>query len=156
MKKKIIIRVISGLPIGLSIGYLISIAVSLIWADGTYSPCVPELIDIAGSELNAVVLQACLCAILGAGFGASSVIWEIEDWGLIKQTGIYFLIVSVLMMPIAYATYWMEHSFFGFLNYFGIFAVIFTVIWLIQYLRAKHNVGKMNEVLRRYRDDESR
>lgn len=156
MKKKIIIRVISGLPIGLSIGYLISIAASFIWADGAYSPCVPELIDIAGSEINAVVLQAFLCAILGSGFGASSVIWEIEEWSLIKQTGIYFLIVSVLMMPIAYVTYWMEHSIFGFLSYFGLFALIFTVIWLIQYLRIKRNVGKLNEDLRRYMDDEGK
>jgi len=30
--------------------------------------------------------------------------------GIAKQTGIYFLILSLTMFPIAYITHWMEHS----------------------------------------------
>ena len=152
MKKKIFLRSISGFPLGLAIGYSISIIISLIWAKSYYSPCVPELINMMGNEIRAVLLQAFLCGILGMGFAASSVIWEIENWGLIKQTGIYFLIVSVIMMPIAYVTYWMENSLKGILSYFGIFAFIFAVVWVIQYIRAKHNVKKMNEILHRQMD----
>lgn len=147
MKKKILLRSISGFPLGVAIGYLISIVISLIWADGYYSPCVPELTDMMGNEINAVLVQALLCGILGAGFGASSVIWEIENWGIVKQTGIYFLIVSLIMMPIAYATYWMEHSLQGVISYFGIFVFIFVIIWGVQYARARHNVKKINETL---------
>ncbi|MCX4339103.1 MAG: DUF3021 domain-containing protein [Lachnospiraceae bacterium] len=145
IKKKIMLRAISGLPIGLSIGYLITIVISLIWADGYYASCVPALAETMGNEINAVILQALLCAILGMGFGGCSVIWEIEDWGIAKQTGIYFLIVSLIMMPIAYVTYWMEHSVWGLVSYFGIFAFIFAIVWAIQYGRAKHNVKKINE-----------
>lgn len=151
MKKKIILRSISGIPLGLAIGYLITIVISLIWADGCYAACVPELAVMMGSEINAVLLQALLCAILGMGFGGCSVIWEIEDWGIAKQTGIYFLIVSVIMMPIAYITYWMEHSLPGILSYFGIFVLIFAVVWVIQYGRAKHNVKMMNEKMEHFR-----
>ena len=93
MKKKIFLRSISGFPQGVAIGYFISIIISLIWADGYYSSCVPELVEMMGSEINAVLLQAVLCGILGTGCAASSVIWEIEDWGMVKQTGIYFLVV---------------------------------------------------------------
>ena len=99
------------------------------------------------SEINAVLFQAFLCAILGSGFGAASVIWEMEDWGLVKQTGIYFSSVSVIMMPIAFVTHWMEHSLKGILSYFGIFFIIFAAIWVIQYAIAKRNVKKMNDVL---------
>lgn len=151
MKKKIILRSISGVPLGLAIGYLITIVISLIWADGCYAPCVPELAAIMGSEINAVSVQALLFAILGMGFGGCSVIWEIEDWGIVKQTGIYFLIVSVIMMPIAYVTYWMEHNLSGILSYFGIFVLIFAVVWVIQYGRAKHNVKRMNEKMADFR-----
>ncbi|MDE7224214.1 MAG: hypothetical protein K2O34_10590 [Acetatifactor sp.] len=49
-----------GFTLGLAIGYLISIAVSLIWADGYYSPCVPELTAMMGNEINAVLVQAVL------------------------------------------------------------------------------------------------
>ncbi len=154
MKKKILRRSISGFSIGLSIGYVITIIISLIWANGYYSPCVPELTAIMGSEINAVLFQAFLCGILGMGFSLASLIWEIESWGIVKQTGIYFLVVSVIMMPIAYITYWMEHSVKGILSYFGVFAVIFAMIWIIQYIRAKHNVKKLNTILLKKQSDE--
>lgn len=154
MKKKILRRSISGFSIGLSIGYVITIIISLIWANGYYSPCVPELTAIMGSEINAVLFQAFLCGILGMGFSLASLIWEIESWGIVKQTGIYFLVVSVIMMPIAYITYWMDHSVKGILSYFGVFAVIFAMIWIIQYIRAKHNVKKLNTILLKKQSDE--
>ena len=147
MKRQIVLRSLLGFPLGLAIGYMITIIISLIFADGYYYPCVPELITTMGSEINAVLLQAFLFGVLGSGFAAASVIWEIEDWGLVKQTGIYFLIVSVIMMPIAFVTHWMEHSMKGILSYFGIFFIIFVAIWIIQYAIAKHNVKKMNDVL---------
>lgn len=153
MKKKIVLRSLLGFPLGLAMGYMITIMISLIFADGFYYPCVPELATTMGSEINAVLLQAFLCGILGSGFGAASVIWEIEDWGLVKQTGIYFSIVSVIMMPIAFVTRWMEHSLKGFLSYFGIFFVIFVAIWIIQYAIAKRNVKKMNDILYKKKDN---
>ena len=144
MKKKIMLRSILGFPLGRALGYLITIIISLRWADGYYVPCEPELITFMGNEINAVILQAFLCGLLGVGFAASSVIWEIDHWGLVKQTGIYFFIVSVIMMPIAYVTYWMEHSLTGFLRYFGIFGLIFVIVWAVQFIIGKHNVKKMN------------
>lgn len=153
MKKKIIARGLIGFPIGISIGYLITIIVSLCWAGGYYSPCVPELTFALGNEINAVILQAFLCGILGAGFGASSLIWEIEDWNIVKQTGIYFLVISIIMLPVAYSTYWMKHSIVGFISYFGVFIFIFVIIWLIQFVIGKHNVNKLNANLHKTKDD---
>ncbi|MBO5164309.1 MAG: DUF3021 domain-containing protein [Ruminococcus sp.] len=147
MKKKIVLRGILGFPIGISIGYLITIFISLGWANGDYLPCVPELISTMGNEINAVVLQAILCGSLGTGFAASSVIWEIENWSIVKQTGIYFIIISVIMLPIAYFAYWMEHSVVGVFSYFGIFVLIFAFIWIIQFVIGKRNVKRMNKNL---------
>lgn len=151
MKKKIILRAALGFPIGITIGYLITILISLVWANGYYAPCVPELINVMGSEIYAVMLQALLCGLLGAGFGASSLIWEIEHWGIVKQTGVYFLIISVIMLPIAYLTYWMEHSMVGFFSYYGIFILIFLVIWIIEFITGRYNVRKMNAKLKERR-----
>lgn len=147
MKKQILLRGMLGFPLGITIGYLITILISLRWANGYYSACVPELITTMGNEIKAVILQALLCGLLGVGFGVSSVIWEIEHWSIIKQTGIYFMIVSIIMMPMAYLMYWMEHSIKGFLTYFGIFVFIFIFIWIIQFIIGKRTVKKMNENL---------
>lgn len=147
MKKKVVLRGILGFPIGVAIGYVITIIISLIWANGYYSPCVPELAIIMGSEIKAVSLQALLSGILGMVFAAISVIWEMENWSLVKQTGIYFIISSLIMLPIAYFTHWMNHSLKGVLSYFGIFILIFAIIWIVQYIIARRNVKKMNETL---------
>lgn len=147
MKKKIVLRGLMGIPIGITIGYLISIIVSLIWAHGYYSPCPPELIKEMGNTINAVILQTFLSALLGAGFSAGSVVWEMENWSIVKQTGIYFLIISVIMLPIAYFARWMEHTFTGFLGYFGIFILIFVILWIILFIIGRYNVKKMNDNL---------
>ena len=110
MKKKILQRGFVGFLGGVTLGQVIVIILSLIWGQGHFWPCVPDFISMVGNEIGAVALQTVLCGLLGTGFAAASVIWELEQWSLVKQTGIYFLVVSLVMLPIAYVTYWMEHS----------------------------------------------
>lgn len=153
MKKKIIWRSILGFPIGITIGYIITIIISFIWAGGYYVSCHPGLISVMGNEIKAVLVQAVFCGLLGTGFAAASVIWDVEHWGIVKQTGIYFLVITVIMMPIAYMTYWMEHSLTGFLSYFGIFVFLFVVIWMVQFIIGKRNVKKMNADLYRKKNE---
>ena len=49
-----------------------------------------ELAEALGNEIRAVILQALLCGLLGAGFAASSVIWELESWSVEKNMGSVF------------------------------------------------------------------
>ena len=148
MKKKMLRRALLGAPVGLAISYLITIAASLGWGGGAYSPCMPELVALAGSEAGAAALQAAVACLVGAGFAGSSVVWEIEHWGLARQTGVYFLLTAATMLPVAWLLYWMEHSVAGVLQYVGIFVGLFALIWLTQYLPARRAVKKMNEKLR--------
>lgn len=147
MKKKIITRGLLGLIIGVAIGFIISLIISTIINDGSFYPVSPELIKTMGSELNAVILQTILCAIMGAGFSAASVIWKIDSWSIAKQTGIYFLIISIIMLPIAYIANWMKHSLLGFVFYTSIFIFIFILVWIIQYLIWKQKIKKMNTLI---------
>lgn len=149
MKKTILLRGILGFPIGIAIGYCITIVTSLAWGHGYYSPCAPELESFTGSQISAVILQAILCGILGSVCAAGSVIWEIEHWGIVKQTGVYFLIILSVMMPIAYITHWMEHSLVGFISFFGVFVLIFVFIWITEFMIGKHNVDQINATLHR-------
>lgn len=149
MKKKILQRGFVGFLGGVTLGQVIVIILSLIWGQGHFWPCVPDFISMVGNEIGAVALQTVLCGLLGTGFAAASVIWELEHWSLVKQTGIYFLVVSLVMLPIAYVTYWMEHSVLGFFSYFGIFFAIFVVVWLVRYFIGRQNIRRMNAELDR-------
>ena len=145
MKKEFARRVFVGLLGGIVISYLITIGISIAIGDGSYYPCVPSLIERFGNEVTAIIMQTALSAVLGAGFAGSSIIWEMDEWSLLKQTSIYFGIVSVLMMTIAYICEWMEHSVKGILSYFGIFVAIFIAVWIVQYLIWKVRVSKIKE-----------
>lgn len=155
LKKKLILRGILGFPIGIAVGYLITIFSSFVWANGYYSPCTPELISVMGNEINAVMFQTLLCGLLGMVCAGGSVIWEIENWNILKQTGIYFLVICAFMMPIAYFLYWMEHSAAGFFSYFMVFVLIFAVIWVIQFMIRKRDVEKMNANLYKWSENEN-
>lgn len=147
MKKKIIMRGLLGLPTGIAIGFVITLIISACIGNGSFYPVTPELIDTMGNELNAVILQTVLCAVMGVGFAAASVIWELDSWSLAKQSGIYFMIISVIMLPIAYVTNWMKHTALGVLSYMAIFVAIFIIVWLSQYLLWKRKIKKMNALV---------
>ena len=147
MKKKILMRGLFGLPTGIAIGFVITLIISICIGNGSFYPVTPELIDATGNELNAVILQTVLCAIMGAGFAAASIVWELDSWSLAKQSGIYFMIISVIMLPIAYFTNWMKHTVLGVISYVAIFVAIFVVVWLSQYLLWKRKIKQMNTLV---------
>lgn len=146
--KKIIVRALLGTPIGITIGYLITVIISVIAGEGEYYPCVPGFVETVGSEINAVVIQTLLCAIMGAGFGAASLIWEADKWSIARQLGTAFAVYAVILLPIAYITQWMEHSVTGVLSYFGIFVISFVFVWAVQYAAWKIRINKINSRIR--------
>lgn len=156
VKKKIIRRGLLGFPLGIAIGYVITIVISVIWANGYYTSVTPALIEAMGNEINAVIFQAVLCGAVGSGYAMASIIWEMDSWSLVKQTGIYFAIASAIMFPAACFGNWMEHSIGGILAYAGIFAAIFILMWLFQYFIWKCRVKKMNECVKSDNDAKRR
>lgn len=146
MKKNFIKRALVGFPIGMAIGQTIAIIISLIFANGYYSPCPPALVENLGSEIGAVVVQTLLSGLIGAIYCGSSVVWDNQTWSLSKQTALYFLILSLTMFPIAYFSYWMQHTFWGFISYFSIFVTIFILVWLVQHFIWKAQVATLNRL----------
>ena len=148
MKKKLIGRGVIGFPVGIAIGYVITVIISICIGDGFFHPVNPELVNKMGSELNAILIQTGLSGIMGTGFAMASVIWEIDSWSLAKQSGIYFSLFCVTLFPIAYITNWMKHNAIGILSYVGIFVAISVITWLVQYFVWKRKVKRMNDRVR--------
>lgn len=146
MIKKVILRGLLGFPIGVFIAYTITIIFSLIFAKGDYSPADSVLVKECGSQINAVLLQFVLAGILGAASAGGSTIFEIDHWSILKQTVIHFLVLSLSMLPIAYFSYWMEHTLLGFAVYFGVFILVYTILWISLFFYWK---GKIKEINRK-------
>lgn len=149
--KKLVLRVLLGAPLGIAMGQIITIVLSLIWGQGYYAPVVPEMARELGGVLPAVIVQTALCAVLGAVFAGASLVWQQECWGIAKQSGLYLLITLAGMLPIAYACYWMEHTLSGVLMYIVIFLVIFLAIWLASYLPGRRQLKEINREIKEKR-----
>jgi hypothetical protein len=145
MKKKVILRCLIGAPIGLSISFLITLIISVMLNKGEFYPVTPQLTSLCGNELNAVIIQTVCSLIYGAAFGGASVIWEMENWSLFKQTVLHCMVISVSSFPIAYLMYWMPHSFWGIAGYIAIFFFIYFFIWFAQYFAMKRRIRKFND-----------
>ena len=149
MKKKVIQRCLLGAPIGVLISLLITIIISYAIGDGAFHAVTPELSAECGSEINAVAVQTACSLLYGAAWAGASVIWEIEDWSLLKMTAVHFAVSSLSALPIAYFLHWMDRSVAGFLGYFGIFIAIYAGVWCSQYFSIKSRLKKINEALDR-------
>lgn len=147
MKKEIIKRGLHGIPLGIAISYVISIVMSFIVGEGQFYTVALPLINRFGSEVNAVVIQTIFSAIVGSTFSMASVIWEMDDWSIAKQTGIYFGMTSLIFLPISYLMHWMERSIIGFAIYFAVFLTIFLITWVVQYLFWRNRINQINERL---------
>ncbi|MGN0651141.1 MAG: DUF3021 domain-containing protein [Oscillospiraceae bacterium] len=144
MRKKVFERTVPGFFIGIAIGQIISVLISLIEGSGEFLICVPEFTELIGNEAAAAAIQTLLCGVMGIGYAAASLIWESEKLNIAAQTGICFGIYAVTLLPIAYFTNWMEHSLLGVLGYIGIFAASFVVVWLNQYFLLKRKIKAIN------------
>lgn len=148
MKKKIFVRCLIGAPIGMALSTMISIVTSAAVGDGTFYAAVPELIEDCGTELNAVILQALVSLLYGAAWGGASVIWETEEWSLLRQTATHLAVSSIATFPVAWFMRWMNHSILGAVIYFGIFIAIYLCIWGSQYFAMRRRIRQMNEKVR--------
>lgn len=147
MKRKVIFRSMIGAPIGVLINLVITIGISYAIGDGQFYPVVPRLEYYCGNEINAVFWQTVFSMLLGAAWGGSSVIWEIENWSLTKQTAVHFTVGTLATLPLAYVMCWVGESVISWIIYFAIFAVIYITIWLSQYLSIRARIKKINERL---------
>ena len=147
--KKVLLYAAQGAPVGLAIGYAITILLSFCWGGGEYLAVMPALAETMGGEAAAVAVQALLCAGIDAAFSALSRVWRREDWSCARQTAVYFLGASLTMLPSAWLAHWMEHSLTGFLVYFALFLVLFLAFWLAGWAAARRTARQLNERLRR-------
>lgn len=147
LTKTVCQRAAIGVPIGIAIGYSITIGVSLSLGTDTYYAVNHALIQSMGGQLSAVIFQYLMCALVGAVFSGGSAIWEAEHWGLARQTIVHFALVTLTMMPVAWFSGWVGHTLTGFLIYLGVFAGIYLIHWVVLSMYWRNKVSKINQHL---------
>jgi uncharacterized membrane protein len=147
MKKIAIKRGLLGIPVGIALGYVITIIISFIAGDGAYYPVAPNLLVYFDNEINGVIFQTGFLAVMGFVQAAASTVWDRDDWSLIKQTVVHFFFMVLSMLPIAYLLHWMERSFRGFIIYFSFMVGTYIILWFVIFSFWKYKMDKINKRL---------
>lgn len=147
LKKEAVKRAIMGFIYGVFIGQTILIIESLFMRDGNFYPVAASLVDLAGTKIAAVIIQYFLTGIIGTTFAATTVIFEMDSWSLLRQTILHFIITSIVMYVAGFLCGWFPHKLSSTLIWFGIFIVIYVIFWISFSSYYKNKVKKMNEAL---------
>ncbi len=76
-----------------------------------------------------------LVGIIGASVAATSVIYEIENWSLLKQSIVHFVIMTLTVFPCLLVSGWYKlNTSLDYLKVFGIFLLVGIVLWSIAYV----------------------
>ncbi len=147
LKKEAVKRAIMGFMYGVFIGQTILILESLMARDGNFYPVAASLVNLAGTNIAAVIIQYFLTGIIGTTFAATTVIFEMDNWSLLRQTILHFIITSIVMYIAGFLCGWFPHKLSSTLIWFGIFIVIYVIFWISFSFYYKNKVKKMNEAL---------
>ena len=147
MKKEVAKRAIMGFIYGVFIGQTILIIESLFMRDGNFYAVSNNLLELAGTKIAAVIIQYFLTGIIGTTFAATTVIFEMDSWSLLRQTITHFVITSIVMYIAGFLCGWFPHTVGSTLIWFGVFVVVYVIFWICFSMYYKNKVKKINEAL---------
>ncbi|TCZ74014.1 DUF3021 domain-containing protein [Paenibacillus albiflavus] len=145
--KHLLRRVVGGFVIGVMIGQIVQILISLKWGQGKYMPVVVHFRSFFDSEMTAVILQNLLTGIIGVTFATSALIFGIVKWSPLKQYIVHFCITAFVWIPIVMLL-WMPTTSISILIFFINFLGTYVITWVIQYQISKNDIKQINAAIR--------
>lgn len=86
--------------------------------------------------------------IVGLIFSFASFVFEREDWSILKQTIIHFIILLGTFLPIALWIGWVPNHLVPILICTGSFIIIYFIIWFVMTIYWKKKIAGLNNQLK--------
>lgn len=135
-----IVKLLNSFTLGVTIGIFISMLVNFIIKTPYFSIPTMSLVDKFGSNL-ATLINIIFYGIIGVVSYFSSMIFDKENWSLLKCTIVHFLLVQILILIIGILLGWLD-SYFSFV--LPISVLIYAIIWISITLYIKNKINKFN------------
>ncbi|UNP76312.1 DUF3021 domain-containing protein [Bacillus nitratireducens] len=99
-------------------------------------------------DLKKLIIYLLAANIVGLIFSFASFIFEKEEWSILKQTGIHFIVLLGTFLPTAIWIGWVPNRFGPILICIGSFIIIYFIIWFMMTLYWKRKIAKLNHQLK--------
>ena len=140
--KKALLRALLGVPIGIAIGATCTLIINIVIYN-MYG----KVGGTGYNSLNFYIVSYIVSAAIGAVFGATSIIWELEKLSLRAQTTLHFFITITVHLGCAIIAKWIPVKLSSILMYVGIYVTIYVITFLITYSVQKKKVNEVNKAL---------
>ena len=148
-KKSIINLLYIGFSLGFILGVVLTTTIATILIDdGNLHLFTNDFHEFIGNQLMGLMVHSFVCGVLGMVMAGSAIIYEIEEWELLKATIIHFLVIIVSFYSTAFFLRWFrpaDHR--AIITSLIMFIVIYVCIWLSQYLSYKSQINEINQKL---------
>lgn len=132
-------KLVNSFIIRALIGALMGIAICImLYAFGVYDDIILDnkpyvLMQFIGSAINGIICMG------------STIVYDIDKWGLSKVTLIHYVITLVSFFSFNFLLSWFSE--FNIFIILLVFTIAYFIIWLINYLLYKREIRRMNKEL---------
>lgn len=143
--KKTIKNSIYGMQTGIVLGLFISLVFNYLYGSTHYYPSSPQFSEHFTNSLNAVLVSIILWATIGLLFSLGAIIFEVENWSLLKRTIINFFIYYLGFTPLAILAGWFPLNIYYLISFTITFILIYIIMWLVNVAISRHQINEINK-----------
>ncbi|MEN1936926.1 DUF3021 domain-containing protein [Paenibacillus sp. 102] len=99
-------------------------------------------------QTKTLLTHLAIANIVGLIFSFASFVFEREEWGILKQTIIHFIILLGTFLPIAIWVGWVPAQIGTIFIFIGSFILIYFIIWCIMAMYWKNKIKELNKQLK--------
>lgn len=138
---KVLNRAWNGFAYAVAINLLVYFTIGCITNN---LPLVPSYREYVGNDAFAIMLQLMLVGVMSAVFAGGTVIFEESKIGLLLQSILYFIITSIVWIPVfgfCFGLFVYRQTMLSFLlSYIG----TYVICWLVTYRTSRREVETIN------------
>ncbi|WP_407884696.1 DUF3021 domain-containing protein [Furfurilactobacillus curtus] len=146
--RKIIAAILCGIPIGITVGFIISLFFSVIYRSQSYLPSTPTFIAQFSSPLIATIVSSVLWALIGIVFSLTNLLFQVDSWSITRQTVGHFVLSYLGFTPLAILCGWFPKSIAWLALFSLIYLVIYIIVWFISMSIAQAEVRRLNRMFK--------
>ena len=147
MIKRALVRGMNSFMYAIAINVILALVIIAIIDEPGFIPVVPDYAAHFESKHIALLLQFVLVGLTSAAFGAGSVLLEIERWSLLKQGIIYFIVTTIVWVPVSIFCWGINKYTTAFISIICSYVATYVFIWMLQLSQCKKSVAKINQKL---------
>lgn len=142
-------RFLIGVPLGMISCLIITVLTSTGNAnDGHIHLVTGILLDRVGNETTALIIQEIVTGLYGGIVMGATVAYDMEQWSILRCTLTHFVTTFVLYYLTAISMGWFSiENVAEWLIMLAVMIVVYTFIWLANYLSYRRDIEHMNRKL---------